>query len=133
MRTRKPFYLFVISCLASLIAGSVLADDLAQEPHLLLAQNSGRVVKQVACPREIKVSSIENTGDWEIPAVPAKFSRVKVATRTMGNQNVYSAVCYFKVYGGEVPVERVLGDVREFGRCEIGTVSGREGVKCYAR
>lgn len=133
MRTRKPFYLFVISCLAILLAGSLFAEDIGQEPHLVLAQNSDRIVKQVACPREIKVSSIKNTGDWEIPAVPASFSRVKVAKRTMGKQNFYSAVCYFKVYGGEVPVERVLGDIREFGRCETGTVSGRGGVKCFAR
>ena len=92
---------------------------------------SNRVVKQVACPRAIKVSVPENTGDWEVDARDATYSSVKVAKRKLGNQTHYTAVCYYTAFNAKVPIERELGAVQQFSRCEVATVSGRGGVKCY--
>ena len=108
------------------------AADVNATTTIVLAQ-SQRVVKQTVCPREIKVSSARNTGDWEVPLAQAKYSRVKVATRTMGKQKVYTAVCYYKAFMGEVPIEQVLGDQSRFSRCEKATINGRGGVKCFGR
>ena len=129
---KKLIFLTISVCCIFVANYELQAADDSATTTIVLAQ-AQRVVKQATCPREIKVSSVRNTGDWEVPLARASYSRVKVATRTMGKQTVYAAVCYYKVFMGEVPIEQVLGDQSRFSRCEKATINGRGGVKCFGQ
>jgi hypothetical protein len=122
----------VCAAIAIVLTQTVIADN-ADDSHadIVLAQ-SGRVVKQTTCPREIKVGSVRNTGDWVLPATQAAYAEVKVKKRPLGPVQAYTAVCYYSAYRGKVAIERVLGEVSEFRTCEVAQFGSRGGAKCFA-
>ena len=113
--------LLKLTCFSALAATIFLSDTIAQ----------GDVVKNVSCPSEISVGSVQNLGDWKLPAARAKYSNVKLEVRSLAGRQYYSAVCFYSAYRGKVSIEKVMGSTSVLRNCRVfSQQGGTGGVRC---